>query len=47
MKELLELHCKDGTDTVDIKNVNKTLPSYRVRIIARLILYVLADFTNY
>ena len=31
MKKLHELHYKDGADTVDNKNENKTLPSYRVR----------------
>ena len=29
MKKLYELHCKDGAGTVDIKNVNKTVPLYR------------------
>ena len=36
MKKLHELHYKDGAGTVDIKNVNKTLPSYRVRTISSL-----------
>ena len=29
MKKLLELHCKDGAGTVDIKNVNKKPPLKR------------------
>ena len=33
MRKLHELHCKDGAGTVDIKNVNKTLPSYHVRTV--------------
>ena len=33
MEKLHELHYKDGAGTVNIKNVKKTLPSYRVRTI--------------
>ena len=36
MRKLHELHYKDGAGTVDIKNVNKTLPSYRVPTLSSL-----------